>query len=142
MRELNKTASGSLYQSIGGEAALRAFVQRLYYYMDSLPEVKAVRDMHNMPLDEAGKRLFSFMSGWLGGPPLYHRTYGELRLRRRHLHVPIGDAERDQWLLCARKALQDMQWSDAESRELMRRLEEMADHLRNQSPLNPGCGSI
>ena len=131
--------SDSLYQRTGGEQALRSFVERLYRYMDTLPEVKPVRNMHAMSLDEAGERLFRFMSGWLGGPPLYHQAYGEPRLRRRHLHVTIGDAERDQWLLCARKALDDMDWPAAEREELMQRLEEMANHLRNQGPMNAGC---
>jgi hemoglobin len=129
-----------LYERIGGEPALRDFVGRLYRYMDVLPEVKPVRDMHHLSLDEAGDRLFRFLSGWLGGPPLYHRTYGEPRLRRRHLHISIGDSERDQWLLCARKALDDMHWPVAEGSELMERLHGMADHLRNQGPFSSGCG--
>ncbi len=130
-----------LYFRIGGEQPLRLFVTRLYQYMDELAEVKPVRDMHAMSLNEAGERLFNFMSGWLGGPKLYHQFYGEPRLRRRHMHIAIGDAERDQWLLCAKKALDDMDWPETVSSELMYRLQEMADHLRNQGPLNVGCNS-
>jgi len=130
----------SLYRRIGGEPALRRFVERLYHYMECLPEAKPVRDMHAMPLDEAGERLFCFLSGWLGGPPLYQRFYGEPRLRRRHMHVPIGDRERDQWLLCAQNAMDDMDWPDAERSELMRLLRGMADHLRNRGAFNTGCG--
>jgi hemoglobin len=131
----------TLYQRIGGEPALRRFVKRLYHYMNCLPEVKPIRNMHAMPLEEAGERLFCFLSGWLGGPPLYHRLYGAPRLRRRHLHVPIGNRERDQWLLCAQKALDDMDWPAAERSELMRLLRGMADHLRNQGAFKPGCGA-
>jgi hemoglobin len=130
-----------LYARIGGEQALRDFVARLYQYMDSLPEVQQVRDMHHLSLAEAGERLFRFLSGWLGGPPLYHRSYGEPRLRRRHMHISIGDSERDQWLLCARKALDDMHWPVAERAELLELLTDMADHLRNQGPSNIGCGA-
>jgi len=125
-----------LYFRIGGEMPLRLFVARLYLYMDYLAEVKAVRDMHAMSLTEAGERLFNFMSGWLGGPKLYHQHYGEPRLRRRHMHIAISETERDQWLLCAERALADMQWPESESHELMQRLFEIADHLRNQGPLN------
>lgn len=131
----------SLYERVGGKQGLRAFVQRLYQHMDSLPEVRPVRDLHAMSLAEAGERLFRFLSGWLGGPPLYHQTYGEPRLRRRHMHIAIGDAERDQWLLCAQKALDDMDWPDAVRDELMQRLREMANHLRNQGQFNIGCAS-
>ena len=55
----------SLYLHIGGETALLNFVERLYQYMDTLPEVKPVRSMHAMSLDEAGGRLFHFMSSRL-----------------------------------------------------------------------------
>lgn len=130
-----------LYFRIGGEQQLRLFVARLYQYMDDLPEVKPVRDMHAMSLTEAGERLFNFMSGWLGGPKRYQQFYGEPRLRRRHMHIAIGDAERDQWLLCAEKALGDMHWPQTESNDLLQRLQEMADHLRNQGPLNVGCNT-
>lgn len=129
---------GSLYGRIG-EQALREFVTRLYHYMATLPETRRIRDLHTMSLEEAGERLFRFLSGWLGGPPLFHQSYGEPRLRRRHLHIPIGDTERDQWLLCAQKSLDDLSWPQANRDELMRRLREMADHLRNQGPLNVGC---
>lgn len=139
MHENTSIITASLYERIGGERPLRKFVRRLYGYMDSLPEVEPVRAMHTMSLDEAGDRLFKFLSGWLGGPPLYQQDYGEPRLRRRHLHVPIGYSERDQWLLCARKALDDMDWPHDERRALMQRLQDMADHLRNQGPLNIGC---
>ena len=130
-----------LYFRLGGEQPLRLFVTRLYQYMAQLPEVKPVRDSHAMPLSEAGERLFNFISGWLGGPKLYHQFYGEPRLRRRHMHIAIGDSERDQWLLCAKKALVDMDWPETESHELMQRLLEMANHLRNQSTLNIGSNS-
>lgn len=130
-----------LYFRIGGEQQLRLFVDRLYQYMDDLPEVKPVRDMHAMSLTQAGERLFNFISGWLGGPRLYHQFYGEPRLRRRHMHIVIADAERDQWLLCAEKALADMHWPKPESNELMQRLQAMANHLRNQGSLNTSCNN-
>jgi hemoglobin len=141
MNSTHAYQSSSLYQRIGGEVALRNFVSRLYGYMDSLPEVRPVRDLHAMSLDEAGERLFRFLSGWLGGPPLFHQTYGEPRLRRRHMHIPIGDAERSQWLLCAHRALDEMDWPTQERDELMQRLSEMASHLRNQGALNSGCNA-
>lgn len=131
--------SDNLYYRIGGEQPLRLFVERLYQYMDTLAEVKPVRDMHAMSLTEAGERLLRFFSGWLGGPKLYHQNYGEPRLRRRHMHIAIGDKERDQWLLCAQKAMDDMDWQQVERAELMHLLQDMADHLRNQGPLNAGC---
>lgn len=125
--------SVSLYDRLGGEKPLRKFVDRLYHYMASLPEVRQVHALHAMPLDEAAVRLFRFLSGWLGGPPLYHSHYGEPRLRRRHLHIPIGNNERDQWLLCAQRSLEEMNWSEELKQELMQLLTDMADHLKNRN---------
>lgn len=129
--------SKSLYDRLGGETGIRAFVKTLYEYMQRLPEVRPVRDLHQMGFTEAGERLNGFLSGWLGGPRIYHETWGEPRLRRRHLHIPIGDAERDQWMLCAQRAAIEQDWPAAVRDELLQRLQGMADHLRNQNPI-PG----
>lgn len=129
----------SLYDRLGGERSLRRFVDRLYWYMDNLDDTSQVRAMHKMPLGEAGERLFRFLSGWLGGPELYLQSYGHPRLRRRHRHIRIGDSERDQWLLCANRAADDMGWIDSDGCELRQRLLDMANHLRNQGLFNLGC---
>jgi hemoglobin len=77
--------------------------------------------------------LFKFLSGWFGGPPLYLRERGHPRLRMRHMPFAIGHAERDQWLVCMRKALHE-QVSDAALRAA---LEEafagMAQHMINRA---------
>lgn len=129
----------SLYTRLGGENELKKFVERLYFYMETLPEVQEVHQLHAMSLTEAGTRLFRFLSGMLGGPPLFHQHYGEPRLRRRHMHIAIGDSERDQWMLCAKQAAADMDWTEAIKSELLQRLDEMANHLRNQAPANNIC---
>ena len=130
---MNENAS-CLYHELGGAEALQYFVSRLYYYMETLPEVREVHELHAMPLGLAGERLYQFLSGWLGGPPLFHQAHGHPQLRRRHLHIAIGDAERDQWMLCAERAANDMDWSRVPRAEFMLRLREMADHLRNHGP--------
>lgn len=73
-----------------------------------------------------------FLSGMLGGPPLYMEAFGHPRLRRRHLKFEIGDAERDQWLLCAQYAADELDITVELRDELMRDLTEMANHLRNK----------
>ena len=69
MNSTHAYQSSSLYQRIGGEAALRNFVSRLYGYMDSLPEVRPVRDLHRMSLDEAGERLAAWRRAVSLDPP-------------------------------------------------------------------------
>jgi len=41
----------------------------------------------------------------MGGPQLFIEQYGHPMLRRRHLPFAIGNAERDQWMLCMNQAL-------------------------------------
>lgn len=71
---------------------------------------------------------------WLGGPPLYSRERGHPRLRMRHLRFPIGEAERDAWLLCMRVSL-EATVADVDAREgIYSALARLADHMRNRPP--------
>ncbi|MDX2205120.1 MAG: group II truncated hemoglobin [Hyphomicrobiaceae bacterium] len=95
----------SLYAAIGGEATVRALVDRFYALMDTLPEAKACRDIHPKSLEGSAQKLTWYLTGWLGGPQLYVERFGHPMLRRRHFVAPIGPAERDGWLLCFERAL-------------------------------------
>jgi hemoglobin len=120
------------YQNMGGEAAVRALVDRFYDLMDTQPEAWEVRKLHPQDLSGSRDKLFKFLSGWLGGPPLYQQEYGHPMLRRRHLPFPIDTRARDQWMLCMNQAL-DEQPIDPEMREAVRRaFAGLADHMRNQ----------
>jgi hemoglobin len=121
------------YERIGGEPGLRRLVERFYALMDTLPEAWEIRRLHPQDLSGSRDKLFKFLSGWLGGPPLYWEEYGHPRLRARHLPFPIAERERDQWLLCMNQAL-DEQIEDAELREgLKRAFAQTADHMRNRA---------
>jgi len=123
----------TIYQRIGGEIGLLEFVDGLYNTMDDLPEAAPVRVMHTGDLSYARNRLFMFLCGMLGGPPLYMETFGHPRLRRQHLHFEIGSEERDQWLLCAQKAADALCVESGVKNALMAELSLMANHLRNKS---------
>lgn len=120
------------YELIGGEQGVRALVERFYDHMDSLPEARAVRDLHARSLRGSREKLFLFLSGWLGGPPLYARKYGHPMLRRRHLPFAIGRAERDQWMHCMDMALADMDLDPALRDRLHEAFLRTADHMRNR----------
>ena len=124
--------SQSLYQRLGGDMTLRLFVDHLYNFMMVSPEVEHVRSMHPADLSHAREALHLFLSGMLGGPPLYMEAYGPPRLRRKHLVFNIGNKERDQWLLCARAAAEQLEIEPAVRHELMSELTAVANHLRNQ----------
>ncbi|OBS09242.1 group II truncated hemoglobin [Acidihalobacter prosperus] len=122
----------SPYERLGGEAGLRSLVHRFYTLMDTLPEAKGIRALHPASLAGSEDKLFKFLSGWLGGPPLYTQEYGHPMLRRRHLPFAIGDRERDAWMLCMDRALAERDLEDAFVAALREALYRTADHMRNQ----------
>lgn len=121
------------YERIGGEAGVRALVRRFYELMDELPETYGIRKMHAESLEGAADKLFKFLSGWMGGPQLFVQEFGEPFLRRRHFPFAIGEAERDQWMLCMNQALNDTVADTELRRELSAAFAGLADHMRNRA---------
>lgn len=93
------------YRAAGELAGLTALVNAFYDKMDSLPEAAVIRALHPADLTESRRKLTFFLSGWLGGPKLYSEHYGPLHIPAAHRHLPVGEAERDAWLLCMRQAI-------------------------------------
>ncbi|HIF18557.1 MAG TPA: hemoglobin-like protein [Cycloclasticus sp.] len=120
------------YEKLGGEAGVRQLTQYFYQAMNSIADVKTIRDMHAPNLNEAEEKLFMFLSGWLGGPSLYIEKFGHPRLRARHLPFSVGTKERDQWLHCMDVALSKMEIEKPMHDELMQAFFNTADFMRNQ----------
>ena len=121
----------SLYQQLGGEVALRRLTRRMYELMATLPEARAARAVHPPDLANSEQKFFEFMSGWLGGPPLFEQRHGAPMLRRRHFVARIGEVERDAWLVCFERAM-DETVPNAPLREALREpVRRLADHMRN-----------
>lgn len=121
-----------LFDRVGGEPGVRALVDRFYDLMDTLPEARDIRALHPPALDSSRDKLFWFLVGWLGGPPLYIERFGHPRLRARHLPFSIGGRERDQWMLCMTRAIGE-RIADAAVRDvLVGALGPLADHMRNR----------
>ena len=123
----------SMYDRIGGAVALDRLVEAFYGYMDSLPEAKKIRGMHDLDLGPVKIVLKRYLSEWTGGPKLYSPEKGHPRLRQRHMGFPIGNAERDAWLLCMRKALGETIADPAARAELDANMTKLADWMRNQA---------
>jgi hemoglobin len=120
------------YQRIGGEAGVRKLVDRFYDLMDTLPGAATIRALHPPALDDSRDKLHWFLVGWLGGPPAYVTRFGHPRLRARHLPFTIGDAERDQWMMCMRRALEETVADKLLVEILSGSLSRVADHMRNR----------
>ena len=119
------------YRLIGGEDGIRHLVDRFYALMDELPEARTIRALHPGDLSHAKERLFMFLSGWLGGPPLYTERFGHPQLRHKHQTFPIGAAERDAWMLCMARALDELVPEATLRAQLTQSFFKTADFLRN-----------
>lgn len=124
----------SAYEQLGGERVLRKIVKRFYEVMDTLPEALEIRQMHPENLEVSEEKLFLFLSGWLGGPPLFTQKFGHPMLRARHLPFKIGKSERDQWMLCMVQAFEDVGVAEPLRSELLHSLLNLADRMRNTNP--------
>ena len=132
--EPQRDAPATPYDQLGGEGAVRRLVDRFYDLMGSAPEAAEIRLLHAASLRQSREKLYLFLSGWLGGPPLYVERYGHPMLRARHLPFPIGERERDQWMWCMRRALAETPMVDELRTFLDQRFTAIADHMRNQAP--------
>jgi len=122
----------SAFDLIGGEEGVRALVERFYDLMDLDEDLAALRATHGASLDNACDRLFWFLCGWLGGPDHYVERFGHPRLRMRHMPFAIGTLERDQWLVCMGRAMQDIGVEQDLFERLMASFFNTADWMRNQ----------
>lgn len=122
----------TLYQAIGGDATVRKLVRRFYELMDTLPEASRCRAIHPASLAHSEEKLYEYLTGYLGGPPIYIEKYGHPRLRSRHFGAPIGPQERDEWILCFRRAM-DETIEHPKLREIIwAPIEKLAFHMQNQ----------
>jgi hemoglobin len=100
--------------------------------MDADERARGIRALHPPSLEGSRDKLYWFLVGWMGGPPMYIDRFGHPRLRARHLPFTIGDAERDQWMMCMRQALDDVGVTGTVRAQLEESLQRLADHMRNQ----------
>jgi hemoglobin len=122
----------TLYEAIGGDATIRALTRRFYQLMDTAPEAKNCRAIHPADLSGSEEKLYDYLTGYLGGPPVYVEKYGHPRLRSRHFGAAIGVAERDEWLLCFSRALEDTV-ANAKLRDIIwPPIERLAHHMQNR----------
>ena len=64
--------------------------------------------------------------------PLYSERFGPPFLRRRHMPFAIGVGERDQWMACMLRAMQDVGLAADLRTQLEQAFFKTADFMRNQ----------
>lgn len=127
----SELAEHTMYELLGGEEGLRRIVDRFYDAMDAEPAFEPIRSMHATELGPMRRSLFEFLSGWLGGPPLFVQRTGSVCLTDAHAPFAIDEPARDLWIACMHRAMDDAGVVDRYREALMPALTGMADMLRN-----------
>ncbi|GAC1627499.1 MAG: group II truncated hemoglobin [Nevskia sp.] len=122
----------TLFDLLGGEPGIRAFVDAFYDCMDGNAEYAGIRALHPAELAGSRDKLFWFLCGWSGGPDHFASRFGHPRLRARHLPYAIGLSERDQWLRCMSQALASQPIEPGLRQRLLGSFLETADWMRNR----------
>lgn len=124
------------YQILGDEG-IRKLADAFYEVMNEQPQAETIRAMHAENLDLIKEKLYEYLVGWMGGPPLYSAKYGTVCLTDPHKPYPIGPDERDQWLLCMNEALERIDASDELKQMLKGPMFQIADAVRNRDSSEP-----
>ena len=125
------TEPASFYEAVGGEETFRRLVHAFYQGVAADPELRPVYPSKDLGPAEEHLRLF-LMQYW-GGPRTYDELRGHPRLRMRHAHFVIGEAERDAWLRNMRAALDEVGLDPAHDAQLWEYLVMAAHSLVNKS---------
>jgi hemoglobin len=129
---VSATPQPTLYQRIGEDAAVRLIVNRFYDLMESDPEVSALRAMHAPDLGPMREKLTEFMTGWLGGPPIYFQRENARCMAMVHAPFPIDATIREQWLTCMHRALDDCGVAAELQTPIRKALERMTEDMVNR----------
>ncbi len=120
------------YRLIGGANGVRELVDRFYDNMERLEDVQSIRAMHADDLAPMRDKLTDYLTQWFGGPPVYSERTGTVCLTAAHRPYAIGEAERDQWLECMNKALDQVGASEELKTMLEKPLFRIADVMVNR----------
>ena len=123
-------AAETPYEEIGGEETVRVISETFYDIIER--ESPVLRGM--LPEDTSGsrKKLYQFLSGWTGGPPLYWEESGHPRLRMRHAPFPIDDAAAQEWARVMRDAIDSIEMPERAAGFLKQQLSTAALTLINR----------
>ena len=133
---MDDTTETSFYEAVGGEETFRRLVSRFYQEVARDPALRPVYPSQD--LGPAEEHLRQFLIQYWGGPGTYSERRGHPRLRMRHAHFAIGEAERDAWLRHMRTALDELELDPALDTQLWEYLVMAAHSLVNQPTRSGG----
>jgi hemoglobin len=118
------------YDEIGHADQVRRLSDAFYDVIER--ESPLLRAMLPKSTVNTRTKFFMYLSGWLGGPPLYEEKWGHPRLRMRHFPFSIGAIEAKEWMRCMRIAMREAGVPEPLRTFLDERFTQLAEHMRNQ----------
>jgi len=118
------------FQAAGGVEGIKRLAQSFYDHMKVLPETQKIFVMHPGDTNLSIDKLARFLTGWLGGPRLYQEKYGGISIPMAHAHLDISEKERDAWLFCMQRALEDQPYDPTFKEYLLQQLAIPAERIR------------
>ncbi len=125
------TPAQTPYVIMGGADTVRRLANRFYDIMETAPQAAELYAIHPLPLDTIRQKFFEFLSGWLGGPPLFEQKYGHPRLRARHLPFQVDEKLRNQWMFCMDQALDEVVENKLLRDGIRQSIGQLASHMIN-----------
>ena len=106
---------------IGGEPRVKLLVNHFYDLIETLPQGKAIMEMHQKGhgLAHVRPEQFNFLCGFFGGRRYYHELHGHMNLREIHAHVEIRRQDAEDWLAVMDRAMVETGVAEKERGEIM-----------------------
>jgi hemoglobin len=120
----------TIYDKMGGEAAIKQLVVQFYARVQKQP---LLAPLFPEDIEPVSDKQFLFLSQFFGGPSLYSDLYGHPMMRARHMLFPITAAHADAWLMCMGEALAEIDIDEFLQAAILERLKGTAYHFINTS---------
>jgi hemoglobin len=106
---------------IGGEERVQILVNHFYDLIETLPQGKAIMQMHlkGHGLAHVRPEQFNFLCGFFGGRRYYQERHGHMNLREIHAHVEIRRQDAEDWLAVMERAMVETGVGEGERREIL-----------------------
>ena len=121
---------------IGGEGQVRLLVNHFYDLIESLPQGRAIMEMHmkGHGLSHVRPEQFNFLCGFFGGQRHYHERHGRMNLREIHAHLEIRAEDAEDWLAVMDRATAETGVPAPEQAEIMATFRRAALILVSHAP--------
>ena len=130
--------AATVYEEMGGDEAVKALSEAFYDAVER--DAPRLREMLPRDTSRSRQKLYEFLSGWTGGPPLYWERRGHPALGMRHAPFPIDSVAAAEWTACMKAAIADCGFDEPLAGWLGAELGRVATMLRNR-PDEPLSGS-